>query len=238
MINFAYEKSRIERKEFQLLVPFVNLRAQYKSLEREISAAVGEVLASGSYILSDHVEFFERDLAAYCQTSHAVGVASGSDALALALQALGVGQGDEVITSPFTYVATASAIARIGALPVFADIEPDTFTISVASADRSLSSRTRAIIPVHIFGLSADMSRIVDWADRHSVAVVEDAAQALGAQCNGRKVGSIGAAGAVSFFPTKALGGAGDGGAVLTNSEGIRSTVDMLRRHGSPRKHH
>jgi dTDP-4-amino-4,6-dideoxygalactose transaminase len=219
-------------------------------LERDreaLRAAFDEVLAAGTFVLGPFVERFERELAAYCGVGHAVGVASGSDALELALRALGVGPGDAVVTSPFTFVATAEAIAHAGARPLFADVEPDTWLLDLEAVDRALSrlprsaagprllpggERVRAVMPVHLFGAVVDAGRLREVAARHGLWVVEDAAQALGGSSGGRMAGALGAAGCLSFFPTKTLGALGDGGAVLTDDAGLAREVRALRQHG------
>ena len=217
-----------------------DLRGQYNLLREEIDAAVREVLASGEYILGPRVRLLEENLAACCGVPYGVGVASGSDALLLALLACGIGKGDEVITTPFTFFATAGTISRTGATPVFADIEPVTCNIDPEKISALISPRTRAIVPVHIFGQMADMDAVLDLARAHRLLVIEDACQALGAGNKGRKAGSLGHAGCFSFFPTKNLGGCGDGGMVVTRDPQVADRVMSLRTHGSRQKfiHH
>ncbi|MHB9054314.1 MAG: DegT/DnrJ/EryC1/StrS family aminotransferase [Thermoleophilia bacterium] len=219
-------------------VPLLDLGAMHAEIGDELKLAFARVLESGRFILGPEVERFEREMAAYCGTAHAVGVASGSDALYLSLLALDIGPGDEVITTPFSFIATAECIAQTGARPVFADIDPDTFNIAPDAVAAAVTEKTRAIIPVHLFGLPAEMERLEAIAARHGLAIVEDTAQALGAESGGRKAGSIGHAGALSFFPSKNLGCLGDGGMVLTASEETAARLRSLRAHGSVRKYH
>lgn len=220
------------------MIPLVDLRGQYLGIKREVDAAIGRVLDSGQYVLGEEVEAFEREFADYSGGSHGVAVNSGTSALHLALLAAGVGPGDEVITVPFTFVATAAAIGYVGARPVFVDIDPDTFTIDVTRLEPALTSRTKAIVPVHLYGQPADMDPILEIAARHNLAVIEDACQAHGARYKGRRVGSIGDAGCFSFYPGKNLGAYGEGGIVVTNSAAIARQVRMLRDWGQDRKYH
>ena len=219
-------------------IPMVDFKAQYKSIEKEIDAAIKEILLSGQYILGPAVKEFEEQVAAYCGVKYAIGVASGSDALILALKALDIGPGDEVITTPFTFVATAHAIVHCGAKPVFVDIEPDTFNINPALIEPAITKNTKAIIPVHLYGHPANMDPIMEIAKTHNLYVVEDAAQAFGARYNGKQVGSIGHVACFSFFPTKNLGCYGDGGMVVTDNPDIADKVDILRRQGCREKYH
>ncbi|TLS50846.1 DegT/DnrJ/EryC1/StrS family aminotransferase [Paenibacillus antri] len=218
-------------------IPLIDLRAQYVSLRQEIRSAIHNVLESGIYVSGPEVQLFEQETAEFANAKTSVSVANGTDALILALEACGVGPGDEVITSPYTFFATAEAIARVGALPVFADIDPDTYNLSPEQAEAKITSRTKAIIPVHIFGQPADMDAFLAIARRHRLYVIEDACQALGAEYHGKPVGGIGHVGCVSFFPTKNLGGYGDGGIVLTNDEDIARNVRVLANHGSTRRY-
>lgn len=218
-------------------LPFLDLKAQYASIRQEIVEAVTRVLESQHFILGPEVEAFEKEVAAMTGCAHAVGCASGSDALLLALLALEIGRGDEVITTPFTFVATAGSIARVGAKPVFADIDPDTFNISPKAVKKAITSRTKAILPVHLFGLSADLNEILEIAAARHIAVIEDAAQAIGARYEGRAVGSCGTLGCFSFFPSKNLGGAGDGGMVTTNDARLAERLRLLRVHGAKNKY-
>ncbi|MCL5676435.1 MAG: DegT/DnrJ/EryC1/StrS family aminotransferase [Firmicutes bacterium] len=200
-------------------VPLCDAGAQVREVEAEMAPAVQRVLYSGRYILGDEVEAFENEAAQWLGVRHAAGVASGTDALLLSLLALGVGPGDEVVTTPYTFIATATAIVRAGAVPVFVDIDPVTFNIDPERVAAAIGPRTRAILPVHLFGQPADMGALRDLADRHGLWLLEDACQAFGARIGERAVGGLGHAGCFSFFPSKNLGGAGDGGLVVTNDE-------------------
>lgn len=219
-------------------VPIVDLRAQYEQIGHELRRAVLGVLESQRFILGPAVEEFERQMANYCGCAHAVGCASGSDALLLSLMALGVGPGHEVITTPYTFFATAGAVARLGARPVFVDIEPDSFNMDPNLIEDALSDRTAAILPVHLFGQCANMAAINDIARRRDLPVLEDAAQSIGAEFMGRRAGSLGNIAAFSFFPSKNLGGAGDGGMVTTNSDQLAATIRRLREHGAEQKYY
>jgi len=210
-----------------------DLTTQYMSIKKEVDLAVQRVLESGRYILGPEVEAFEKELADYCGTQYAVGVASGTDALILALLGCGVKPGDEVITTPFTFIATAEAITHCGAKPVFVDINPQTYNIDPQQIEKAVTSRTRALLPVHLFGQPAPMDDILDIARRNNLKVVEDSAQALSAEFHGAKTGSIGDAGCLSFFPSKNLGAFGDAGAVVTNDPQIAESVRLLRQHGA-----
>lgn len=219
-------------------IPFFDLKAQFATIRHEILQAVEGVLESQQFILGQEVELFEQAVAAYVESPFAVSCASGTDALYLALCAQGVGPGDEVITTPFTFVATAGSIARTGARPVFVDILPDTFNIDPSLIEERITERTRAILPVHLFGLAADLDAILKIASKHKIAVIEDAAQAIGATYQGKKVGGIGDFGCFSFFPSKNLGCAGDGGMVTARDRGMAERLRLLRSHGSRRKYH
>ncbi len=214
-------------------VPLLDLKAQYRKIRGELLAAIESVCDDQGFILGPRVIELEKAVSAYVGTTHAVGVASGSDALLVSLMALGVGPGDEVITVPFTFFATTGAISRLGARPVLVDIRPDTFNIDPALIERAITSKTKAIIPVHLFGQCAEMDAILDIARRRGIRVVEDSAQAIGAARHGRKAGTLGDTGCFSFFPSKNLGGFGDGGMITTNDQGLRDTLAMLRVHGS-----
>ena len=192
-------------------IPLVDLKAQYERIKSEIDKAVQGVIHSGQFILGSEVEAFESEVAAYCGTKYAVGVASGTDALQLALLACGIKPGDEVITTPFTFIATAETIAKCGATPVFADIDPKTYNIDPAKLETKISPKTKALLPVHLYGQSVDMSSILELARKYQLKIVEDCAQALGAEYRGKKVGSLGDVGCLSFFPSKVLGAYGDG---------------------------
>ena len=220
------------------MIPFVDLKAQYLSIKDEIDAAVIDLLESTQFVLGKEVAAFEELFAAYTQTSHVMGVNSGTSALHLALLAAGVGRGDEVITTPFTFVATVSAIDYAGATPVFVDIDPASFTIDPAKIEAVLTPRTKAILPVHLYGQMADMDPIMEIARRHGLAVIEDAAQAHGAEYKGHRAGSIGDMGCFSFYPGKNLGAYGEGGAVTTNKPELARTVRMLRDWGAERKYY
>lgn len=213
-------------------VPLLDLQAQYASLQHNVRAAIARVFDSQQFVLGPEVAALEKELAAYCGTTEAVGCASGSDALLLTLMALDVGPGDEVITTPFTFFATGSAITRLGARPVFVDIDPITYNIDASRIDGAITPRTKAIMPVHLYGQCADMDAVLSVARDKNVPVIEDAAQAIGAEDNGRRAGSMGLAGCFSFYPTKNLGGAGDGGLVTTSNGDFASRLKRLRTHG------
>ena len=219
-------------------IPLVDLKAQYSSIKDEIDAAIQRVLQDGQFILGSEVETFEKEIASYCGTNFAIGVASGTDALHLALLACGIKPGDEVITSPFTFIATAEAITQCGAIPVFVDIDPKTYNIDPERIEPKITQKTRAILPVHLYGQPADMEPILELAKKHDLKLIEDCAQALGAEYKGEKVGSVGDAGCLSFFPSKVLGAYGDGGMVVTNNPEIAETVQMLRNHGCKEKYY
>ena len=218
-------------------IPLLDLQAQYQSLKPALDGAVIRVLESGRYVLGPEVSAFEAEFAAACGTRHAVGVNSGTSALHLALLALDVGRGDEVVTVPFTFVATVAAVLYTGARPVLVDVEPDTLTMDPERLERAITPRTRAILPVHIHGQPADMDPILEIAERHGIPVVEDAAQSHASEYRGRPVGSDGALGCFSFYPGKNLGAAGEGGAVTTNDDGLAQKVRLLRDWGSERKY-
>src|SRR5579885_2889557 len=213
-------------------MPFLDLRAQYRGLAPEIEEAVLAVLRSGEYILGRRVAEFEQDFAAFCGSEHAIGVNSGTSALHLALLAAGVGPGDEVVTTPFTFFATVEAILYTGAWPVFADLDPQTGNLDPAAVERVLTARTRALLPVHLYGRPANMTALADLARRHGLALIEDACQAHGAAWDGQPVGSFGLAAAFSFYPTKNLSACGEGGAVVTNHAEIAERIRELRNHG------
>ena len=219
-------------------IPLLDLKAQYSQIKDELEAVVLDVLRNTQYILGPKVAEFEKSLAEYCGTQYAVGVANGTDALVLALDAVGVGPGDEVITSPFTFYASAECISRLGATPVFVDIEADTYNLDPSQLEAKITPRTKAIIPVHIFGQPAKMDEINEVADAHGLKVIEDACQAIGAEYRGKKVGTLADAACFSFFPSKNLGGAGDGGAVVTDDEELAAKVRALRQHGSTKKYY
>ena len=214
-------------------LPFLDLKAQYASIRDEILEAVHRNLESQQFILGPEVDAFEKEISELTRCSHAIACASGTDALILALLALDIGPGDEVITTPFTFVASAGSIARVGARPVFVDIDPHTFNIDPRKIERAITSSTTAIMPVHLFGLSAAMDEINAIAAHHKIPVIEDAAQAIGAQIGGRPAGSLSAMGCFSFFPSKNLGGAGDGGMVTTNDGAVAERLKLLHLHGA-----
>ena len=213
-------------------IPFIDLREQYRSIRSQIDRAVHRVLASGQFILGAEGEALEREVAASCGTHHAVAVASGTDALELALRACGIGEGNEVITSVYSFFATAEAILAVGATPVFVDIDPETYSLDPARVIAKITRRTTAILPVHLYGHPCDMRRLVAIARRYRLKLIEDCAQAIGARDHGRAVGGFGDAAALSFYPTKNLGGYGDGGMVLTNHARVADQVRLLRNHG------
>jgi dTDP-4-amino-4,6-dideoxygalactose transaminase len=219
-------------------VPFLNPAAQFASLKTEVLAAVEHALAAGHYILGPNVAAFEKEIAALSGAAFGVGVNSGSDALTLALRALEIGPGDEVITSPFTYIAPAEAIHQTGARIVFADIDPRGFVLDPNGVARKITPRTKAIIPVHLFGQAAPMEELMQLAAPRGIEIIEDCAQAIGAEYRGRPVGGIGRLGCFSFYPTKNLGASGDGGMVVTNDEALAKTLRMLRVHGIERRYY
>ncbi|MDH3974465.1 MAG: DegT/DnrJ/EryC1/StrS family aminotransferase [Deltaproteobacteria bacterium] len=211
----------------------VDLKGQYKEIKGEIDAALAGVFDSALFILGPNVRALEEEVADYCGVKHAVGVASGTDALHLAVRALGIGPGDEVITTPFTFIATAESIAYVGAVPVYVDIEPHTFNIDVKQIEAAITDKTKAIMPVHLFGQPANMNAIMEIAKKHGLKVIEDCAQSFGADYKGKMTGSIGEAGCFSFFPSKNLGCYGDGGMITTNSDELAQEIKTLRNHGS-----
>ena len=222
----------------KLQFPFLDLKAEYATMREETLAAVQTVLESQQFIMGPEVEKFEAEIASFLGCSFAIGCASGSDALLLALMAMGVDSGDEVITTPFTFVATAGSIARLKAKPVFVDIDPETYNLDCKQLEAVFTRNTKAIIPVHLFGLPAEMDSVTEVARARGVAVLEDAAQAIGARYHDKYVGNIGTCGCFSFFPSKNLGGAGDGGMITTNDPKFAETLSVLRDHGSRKKYH
>ncbi|MFH2057033.1 MAG: DegT/DnrJ/EryC1/StrS family aminotransferase [bacterium] len=213
-------------------VPLLNMKAEYADLRDQVNAAIAEVFERTNFINGSQVTDLEERIAGYCSVRHAVGVASGTDALLLALRAVGTQPGDEVITAPFTFFATAGAIVNVGAKPVFVDIEPRTFNIDAAKLEAAITERTRAIMPVHLFGQCADMDAINKVAARHKLAVIEDAAQAISARYKGKYAGTLGTIGCFSFYPTKNLGAAGDGGMVVTDDDELDALLRKLKKHG------
>lgn len=219
-------------------VPLLDLKAQYAAIREEVRAAVDRVLESQHFILGPEVEALEAEVAAYSQCRYGIGVSSGSDALLVALMALDLQAGDEVITTPYTFFATAGAIVRLGGRPVFVDIDPETYNLDPAAIESAVTPRTRAILPVHLYGQMADMQPVMEIAERHGLPVIEDAAQAIGAEYRGQRAGSIGHCGCFSFFPSKNLGGIGDGGMVTTNDPALAEKLRLLRGHGAKPKYH
>jgi len=221
-------------------VPLLDLKLQYRTLKSELDDALIRVASSQALILGPEVDALERDCASYLGVKHAIGVSSGTDALVMAMMALNIGPGDEVITPTFSFFATAGAVVRVGATPVFVDVDPVTMNVSPAAIQAAITPRTKAIVPVHLFGQSADMDAIMAIANEHGIPVVEDAAQAIGTQYkDGRRVGSIGLMGCFSFYPTKNLGAFGDAGLMTTNDDALAVRLKQLRNHGmEPRYYH
>jgi len=214
------------------MIPFVDLRAQYNSIKEEIAEAIQSVLNHSSFIIGEELKKFEEEFSRFCDVKHAIGVANGSDALFLSLRACGIGKGDEVITIPHTFIATTEAISNVGGKVIFVDIDSKTYTIDVYKIEEKITERTKAIIPVHLYGQPADMDPILKIAKKYNLKVIEDAAQAHGAEYKGRKAGSIGDVACFSFYPAKNLGAYGDAGMVLTNDDEISEKVKLLRNHG------
>ena len=219
------------------MTPLFDIKAQHQAIEPELLAAFERVLRSGHFILGPEVQAFETSVAALAGTRHAIGVSSGTDAILLALMALGIGPGDEVICPAFTFFATAGCVARVGAKPVFADSCPVCFNIDPADVERRITNRTKAILPVHLFGQAAEMDTLLALARKHRLAIIEDAAQAIGAEYRGRPVGGIGDFGTFSFFPTKNLGACGDAGMLVTNNDELADRARLLRTHGARQKY-
>ena len=219
-------------------VPLLDLRGQHQALRSQLLAAVERVIDSQQFVLGPEVKALEDEIAEYSTTKFAIGCASGSDALFLALMALDLNPGDEVVTSPFTFFATASAVTRFGAVPRFVDIDPRTYNIDPSKIEAAITPRTRAIIPVHLYGQCAEMDAILAIGARHGLPILEDAAQAIGAEHRGRSAGSMGKVGCFSFYPTKNLGGAGDGGMLVTNDEALAGRLRRLRAHGGANEYH
>jgi len=219
------------------MIPFADLKAQYHSIKEEVDTAIAKVLESSQFILGDEVSAFEEEFAAYCQARYAIGVNSGTSALHLALLAAGIGPGDEVVTVPFTFVATVAAICYTGARPVFVDIEPCSFNMNVDQIESAITPKTKAILPVHLFGQPADMDPIMEIARRYKLKVIEDAAQAHGAEYKGKRVGGIADLGCFSFYPGKNLGAYGEGGMVVTNDPEYCRTIRLLRDWGSENRY-
>ncbi len=219
-------------------VPFIDLERQHKPIKNDLMQAFERVLDSNKFILSDEVRKFEEEIASYAKTKHAIGVSNCTNALLLSLRALGIGPGDEVITTPFTFVATAEVIALVGAKPVFCDIDRKTFNIDAGSIKECVSARTRAIMPVHLYGQAADMTRIMRVAQDHRLKVIEDMAQAIGAKYNGQMVGNFGDTACISFYVTKNLNALGDAGMILTNDGNLATKIRAYRVHGASKKYH
>ena len=219
-------------------VPLLDLKAQYVTIKSEIDAAIAEVVESQRFILGPKVEECEKAIAAYSRCAYGVGISSGTDALLVCLMAENIGAGDEIITTPYSFFATAGSIARLGATPVFVDIDPVTYNMDVSQIASKITSKTRAIIPVHLYGQMAEMDAVMQVAQAHHVVVIEDAAQAIGAEYKGRRAGSIGDYGCLSFYPSKNLAGIGDGGMVVTNDAKKAERVRILRGHGAEEKYY
>jgi len=220
------------RSDLSMKVPLLDLQAQYRSLKDEILPEVDRLIDSQKFILGSSVEKLEAEIASYCCVEYGIGVASGSDALLLALMAAGVCPGDEVITTPYTFFATVSTIVRLGATPVFVDIDPASYNIDPSRVEEKITERTKALLPVHLFGQAADMDPILKIAVKHNLVVIEDAAQAIGVEYSGKRAGALGDAGCLSFFPSKNLGGFGDGGMVVTRRSDLAEKIRSLRVHG------
>jgi len=219
-------------------IPLLDLNAQYDGIEDDIFAAFKEVFKSKQFIMGPKVVALEEEIANYCQAKHAIGVSSGTDALVLSLMALGIGAGDEVITTPFTFFATAGSIARVGAKPVFIDIDPITYNINTDLIEAAITKNTKAIMPVHLFGQMADMDPIMKLAKQYDLFVIEDGAQAIGSEYKGKRAGSVGDLGCFSFFPSKNLGACGDGGIITTNDDDLAEKCRIMRVHGSKPKYY
>jgi dTDP-4-amino-4,6-dideoxygalactose transaminase len=219
-------------------IKFLDLNKEYEKIKTEIDQAIKRVLDSGWYILGKEVEQFEQEFSEYLGTKYGIGVNSGSDALFLAVKALGIGEGDEVITVSHTFISTVDAVARNGAKPVFVDVEPDTYCIDVSKIEQVITDKTRAILPVHLYGHPANMDPIMEIAEKHDLSVIEDACQAHGAEYKSKKAGSIGAVGCFSFYPVKNLGAYGDGGIVVTSDEELAEKLRMSRNYGQPQKYY
>ncbi|MCK5243252.1 DegT/DnrJ/EryC1/StrS family aminotransferase [bacterium] len=232
------EKNTKQKKTGKIQkVPFLNLRAQNQALEKDLLITIQQVIRNSRFILGPETKALEQEVALFCQAKHAIGVNSGTDALMLALKALNIGPGDEVIVPDYTFIATATPVLMLGATPVLVDIEPETFTLDPELVLRAITSKTKAIIPVHLYGQPADMSRILKIARSKKIAVIEDAAQSLGSAWQGRPVGALGDMGCISFFPTKNLGALGDAGMVVTNSARLAKRLRSLRDHGAEVKY-
>src|SRR5688572_10132397 len=237
---FAPNTNQIQNPKSEtqdLSVPYLDLKAQYLTIKPEIDAAIASVFENTNFILGPQVEKFEKEFAEYVGSAFCVGVNSGTAALQLALMACGIGRGDEVIVPSFTFFATAETVSVLGAVPVFVDVDPASYTISAAEIEKAITPRTRAIIPVHLYGQAVDLDPIRALADKHKLHVIEDAAQAHGAEYKGRRVGGLGTAGCFSFYPSKNLGSYGEAGAVVTNDEDLARQLRLLRQHGQTSKY-
>jgi len=237
---FAVNTDQIRNRQSPLAnasVPFVDLKAQYLTIKTEIDAAIARVIENTNFILGPQVEAFEKAFAEYVGSAFCVGVSSGTAALQLALMACGIGEGDEVIVPSFTFFATAETVSVLGAVPVFVDVDPASYTITAAEIEKAITPRTRAIIPVHLYGQAADLNPIRALAEQHKLHIIEDAAQAHGAEYKGRRVGGIGTAGCFSFYPSKNLGAYGEGGGIVTNDEDFARRLRLLRQHGQTSKY-
>jgi dTDP-4-amino-4,6-dideoxygalactose transaminase len=221
-----------------MIVPMLDLSEQYSTMRDDILTKLDEVMSSSQFILGSHVKQVEKDIAEMSQTKHGIGVGNGSDAIHIALQAAGIQRGDEVITTAFTFFATAGAIVRANATPVFVDIDPITFNIDATKIEAAITANTKAILPVHLYGQMADMDPIMDLAEKYNLHVIEDAAQAIGATYNGKQVGELSSAATYSFFPTKNLGAYGDGGMIVSNYDDLSEQARIIRVHGSKPKYH
>lgn len=233
----AIASTPVVEQSYQQAIPLLDLRAQYKHIQRDIRDAMDRVLESQYFILGPEVQRLEEEVAAYSNCQYGIGVSSGTDALLVALMALNIQEGDEVITTPYTFFATAGSIARLGAKLVFVDIDPQTYNINPAELEAKITEKTRAILPVHLYGQMADLQAIIEIGNRHGIPVIEDAAQAIGAEYHGWRAGSMGKMGCFSFFPSKNLGGFGDGGMVVTNDQQLAEQIRALRGHGARQKY-
>jgi len=226
------------KKEAVSSVPLLDLKRQYASIKKEVDESIAKVVSHAQFILGPEVKTFEENVASYCKTKFAIGVASGTDALLISLRACGVGPGDEVIIPTFSFFATAGVVHNLGATPIFVDIEPETYNLNPKLIEEKITQKTKVIMPVHLFGQCCDMDPILDLAKKHNLKIVEDAAQALGAEYKSKKAGSMGDLGCFSFFPSKNLGGMGDGGMVVTNNPELAEKVKLLRTHGAKQKYY
>jgi dTDP-4-amino-4,6-dideoxygalactose transaminase len=219
-------------------IPLTDLKKQYQTIKEEVDSAIENVISKTSFIFGEELEKFENEAANYFDVKYTVGVASGTDALILALKALDIGEGDEVITTPFTFIATPEAIVRAGAKPVFCDVEERTYNIDVSKIEERITPKTKVILPVHLYGLPCEMDKILSLAKKYNLSIIEDCAQSFGAEFKGKKTGSMGNVGCFSFFPAKILGAFGDGGVVTTNSEKVVQNLKSLRNHGQTKKYY